>query len=131
MNKKYSHYYKEVPYSHIDVYRVLSLFEVTDPCIQHAIKKLLVAGGRGHKNIEKDVNEAIVSLTRWQEMRSEEVKSLNAKGYTINEPDSGYTFTDPAKSYTISGIGAETMNYSLEQCNGLAPKTTKGEPDWI
>nr|QMP82912.1 MAG: hypothetical protein [Caudoviricetes sp.] len=76
--KEYSHYYKKVPYSHIDVYRVLELFEVVDPAIQHAIKKLLVAGGRGHKNIEKDIDEAIVSLTRWKEMREEEkVSSKN------------------------------------------------------
>lgn len=73
MNKTYSHYYKKVPYDYVDVYRVLDLFSVTDPCIQHAIKKLLVAGGRGHKNIEKDVQEAIVSLERWKEMRTEEL----------------------------------------------------------
>lgn len=70
--KEYSHYYKKVPYEYIDVYRVLELFSVTDPAIQHAIKKLLVAGGRGHKNLEKDVKEAIVSLNRWIEMREEE-----------------------------------------------------------
>ena len=53
MQKEYSHYYKKVPFDYIDVYRVLDLFSVTDPCLQHAIKKLLVAGGRGHKDIEK------------------------------------------------------------------------------
>lgn len=72
MNEKYSHYYKKVPYDYVDVYRVLDIFNVTDPCIQHAIKKLLVAGGRGHKDIEKDVQEAIVSLERWKSMRLEE-----------------------------------------------------------
>lgn len=71
--KEYSHYYKAVPYSHIDVYRVLELFNVTDPCIQHAIKKLLVAGGRGHKGLEKDVKEAIISLNRRIEMWEEEL----------------------------------------------------------
>lgn len=70
--KEYPHYYKKVPYDYVDVYRVLELFEVTNPAIQHAIKKLLVAGNRGHKDIEKDVREAIVSLTRWIEMRQEE-----------------------------------------------------------
>lgn len=75
--KEYSHYYKRVPYEYIDVYRVLELFNVTDPAIQHAVKKLLVAGGRGHKNLEKDVNEAIASLNRWTEMRDEEKMSLN------------------------------------------------------
>lgn len=71
--RKYSHYHKECPFDSVDVYRVLTLFNVTDPCLQHAIKKLLVAGGRGGgKPIDKDVAEAIVTLTRWQEMRAEE-----------------------------------------------------------
>lgn len=69
---QFSHYYKMCPYEFVDVYRVLSLFEVTDPCIQHAIKKLLVAGGRGAKDSNKDVTEAIASLNRWIEMRKEE-----------------------------------------------------------
>jgi len=68
----YSHYHKPCPYSHVDVYRVLKLFGVSDPCLQHAIKKLLVAGGRGQKDITKDVQEAIVTLTRWQQMQEEE-----------------------------------------------------------
>lgn len=90
--KEYSHYYKKVPYEYIDVYRVLELFNVVDPALQHAVKKLLVAGGRGHKDIEKDVNEAIVSLTRWIEMRKEEKVSMNAvvgpQGYDAYETTS-------------------------------------------
>lgn len=70
--QKHSHYYRECPYEHIDVYRVLGIFEVTDPCLQHACKKLLVAGGRGHKSIEKDIQDCIDTLERWKQMRSEE-----------------------------------------------------------
>lgn len=75
--RKHSHYFKPCPFDHVDVYRVLALFGVTDPCLQHAIKKLLVAGGRGAKadagwTAEKDVSEAVDSLRRWQEMRAEE-----------------------------------------------------------
>ena len=71
---KHSHYFKDVSrLQTVDVYRVLHLFGVTDQCIGHAIKKLLVAGGRGAgKSMEKDVTEAIDSLTRWQEMRIED-----------------------------------------------------------
>jgi hypothetical protein len=71
---KHSHYFKDVSkLESIDVYRVLSLFSVTDPCLQHAIKKLLVAGGRGGgKDITRDIQEAVDSLTRWQEMRGED-----------------------------------------------------------
>ena len=71
-HRKHSHYFKDVSkLQHIDVYRVLSLFNVTDQAIGHALKKLLVAGGRGVKDIDKDVQEAIDTLTRWQEMRAE------------------------------------------------------------
>lgn len=72
--KVHSHYFKDVSkLDTIDVYRVLSLFNVTDPCIQHAVKKLLVAGGRGAgKDINKDIQEAIDSLLRWKEMRAED-----------------------------------------------------------
>jgi hypothetical protein len=70
--QKHGHYFKPCPYPAVDVYRVLSMFGVSDPCLQHAIKKLLVAGGRGHKDIGKDVQESIDTLERWKEMRTEE-----------------------------------------------------------
>ena len=73
MSYKHNHYYKDTSYLHgIDVYRVLSLYEVSDPCLQHAIKKLLCAGGRGAKDIEQDVQEAIDSLERCKDMRRED-----------------------------------------------------------
>lgn len=69
----HNHYFKDVRnLTHIDVYRVLELFEVIDPAIQHAVKKLLCAGGRGAKSQPQDVQEAIDSLTRWQDMRKED-----------------------------------------------------------
>lgn len=73
--KQHSHYFKDVSHLEtIDVYRVLQLFEVTDPCIQHAIKKLLVAGGRGAgKDVERDLSEAIDSIDRALEMRREDI----------------------------------------------------------
>ena len=57
--------------SYVDVYRVLILFCVTDPCLQHAIKKLLCAGNRGAKDKIQDVQEAISSLLRYLEMQTE------------------------------------------------------------
>ena len=73
--KIYSHYFKDVSkLVFVDVYRVLSLYDVTDPCLQHAVKKLLVPGKRGGaKDMEKDVQEAIDTLERWKEMRKENV----------------------------------------------------------
>ena len=72
---KHSHYYKDVRHlERVDVYRVLTLFGVTDPCIQHAVKKLLVAGGRGAgKSMEKDLREAIDSLERALQMIAEDM----------------------------------------------------------
>lgn len=72
--RKHNHYYREMPFANIDVYRILHTFEVTDPCAQHAIKKLLAMGKRGHKDAEKDVQDVIDTMTRWQEMRAEEGK---------------------------------------------------------
>lgn len=71
---KHSHYFKDVSQlKTVDVYRVLKLFNVTDPCLQHAIKKLLVAGGRNAvKNVECDIREAIDSLNRALEMSAED-----------------------------------------------------------
>ena len=71
---KHGHYFKSVAHlAQIDVYRVLELFGVTNPAIAHAVKKLLVAGGRGAgKSIEKDVREAIDTLNRWLQMRAED-----------------------------------------------------------
>lgn len=75
IQRAHSHYFKDVSkLQTVDVYRALSLFAVTDPCLQHAIKKLLVAGGRGVKNIDKDIQEAIDTLKRWQEMRAEDTR---------------------------------------------------------
>jgi hypothetical protein len=75
--KKHNHYFKDVSHlKTVDVYRVLDLFNVTDPSIAHAAKKLLVAGGRGTKDINKDIQECIDSLVRWQEMQTENISRV-------------------------------------------------------
>lgn len=66
---KHSHYYKDVSgLKQIDIYMILRLYSVTDPCIGHAVKKLLVAGGRGAKDRSQDVQEAIDTLNRYNEI---------------------------------------------------------------
>ena len=70
---KYPHYFKDVAHlKNVDVYRVLTLFKVNDPCLQHAIKKLLCAGDRGDKSMIKDITEARDSLNRHLEMLNED-----------------------------------------------------------
>jgi len=52
------------PYiGHFDVYDVLNAFNPPSEQIRHAVKKLLVTGGRlGGKTALQDINEAIWSL---------------------------------------------------------------------
>lgn len=95
VSDKHPHYHKSVAHLEtVDVYRVLERFNVTDPALQHAIKKLLVAGGRGSKDTDKDVQEAIDTLTRFQEMRLEDMRVERE----INEQ------ADAAFRHALSGI---------------------------
>lgn len=79
--EQFPHYFKDVRHLDvIDIYRVLDLWEVKDNAIGHAIKKLLVAGGRGANDAEQDVREAMVSLQRWQEMQAENTTDESSEG---------------------------------------------------
>lgn len=46
----------------VDVYRVLNAFGPLSPEIDHAVKKLLAPGSRGHKDEKQDLLEAIQSI---------------------------------------------------------------------
>lgn len=54
----------------IDVYDVLKAFEVTNPALQHLIKKALCAGLRGHKDKEQDLCEVLSSAKRAIELEA-------------------------------------------------------------
>lgn len=70
---KHSHYKKDVKHlDTLDVYRVLDLYGVTQPALQHAVKKLLCAGQRGAKDYERDLREAIDSIERALQMAVED-----------------------------------------------------------
>lgn len=78
--EKHSHYFKDVSgLKSIDVYRVIELFEVNHPALQHALKKVLAAGRRGAKSAEQDAHEAIDSLNRFLEMLSEDAGEQSEK----------------------------------------------------
>lgn len=69
----FSHYKKDVSHlDYIDVYRILDLFEVKNHAVGHAIKKLLVPGGRGVKDIRQDLVEASKSIERALQMLDED-----------------------------------------------------------
>lgn len=76
MNK----YAKPIPkgLTSLDVYDVLIMFDVRDPAIQHAVKKLLMCGQRGHKTQLEDLQEARQSIARAIEMT-----------YTYGEQENG------------------------------------------
>lgn len=76
--EKYPHYYKDIRHLNIiDIYRFFDLFEVTDPCIQHSVKKLAVGGKRGAKDYEKDIKEAMDTLKRWEYMQEENKRGVD------------------------------------------------------
>jgi hypothetical protein len=60
-----------------DPYRIARAYEITDPVIFQALKKLLRCG-RKHKDSATDVREAITSLERWEAMNEEDGNSDSA-----------------------------------------------------
>ena len=66
--KHYAYDYKGI---RLDPYRILSVYNVTDPAIQHAIKKLLRCGD-SVKSVEQDIAEVIDTLRRKQQMMEED-----------------------------------------------------------
>lgn len=79
----------------IDVYDVLKAFEVTDPALQHLIKKALCAGLRGHKNKEQDLIDILESAKRALELYHDDNGSAEA-------------------SSEVSGVRGCTDNYEAE-----------------
>lgn len=65
---KYLHEIK--PGIFVDVYDVLMAWNVTNPALQHLIKKALQAGDRGHKSREQDLQDIIGSAIRAKELES-------------------------------------------------------------
>ena len=74
MNK----YQRKVPSTTIDIYDILNAYRVTCPATQHAIKKLLQPGDRGHKDKLTDLREALASIERAIQL---EEQDLPGPGY--------------------------------------------------
>lgn len=56
---------------HVDVYDVIRAFNVVSGPMQHALKKVLAAGQRGHKDTLQDLKDIIASVEREIEMQKE------------------------------------------------------------
>ncbi|QXO10368.1 hypothetical protein [Proteus phage vB_PmiM_ZX7] len=65
---KENKYLRECKGVKIDVYDVLKAFSVTDPALQHLIKKALCTGLRGHKTQEQDLQDILDSAKRAVEL---------------------------------------------------------------
>lgn len=61
-NDKYKREIK--PGVFVDVYDVIDCYEVTSGALQHALKKILAAGKRGHKDYEQDLIDILSSVER-------------------------------------------------------------------
>ena len=113
MKEEHNHYFKPCPYDTLDVYRVISIFGVTDPCIQHALKKLLCSGVRGHKDQSKDIQDAIDTLERWKQMREEDseitstevVPKVSAVNADIDSPVKNWYPNDSGEWIEYDGNG--------------------------
>lgn len=67
--KFYPYTYKGI---RLDPYRIADVYGITNHAQFSALKKVLCAGGRGAKNREQDIREAIVALERMLEMAEED-----------------------------------------------------------
>lgn len=56
----------------VDPYRIFRIYGITDPAIQHAVKKLLRLGRDKESTPTQDVLEAISSLKRFVAMEEED-----------------------------------------------------------
>lgn len=72
MAKLESKYSRSIGKEVVDVYDVLMAFNVTNPATQHAIKKLLMPGNRGHKDRLTDLKEAYQSIARAVELENDD-----------------------------------------------------------
>ena len=68
---EYKHYQYNYKGIKLDPYRILSIYGITCPAMQHAIKKLLRAGN-SVKDLEQDIQEVIDTLKRKLEMQRED-----------------------------------------------------------
>lgn len=96
----------------IDVYDVLKAFEVTDPALQHLIKKALCAGLRGHKNKEQDLIDILDSANRALELYHD---------------DNGSTERSPE----VSGVRGRDDNHETEPCYSGVLRDKASRNSWV
>ena len=91
----------------IDVYDVLNAFGVTCPAAQHAIKKLLMPGKRGHKSELGDLIEARASVDRAIDLARERKAFDDAKAKQLD------AIFSQGVSLTMGVCDDALVNYAL------------------
>jgi hypothetical protein len=71
----------------VDVYRVLDAFQVKDPAIQHLVKKALVAGERGRKDLIQDYKDIVHSANSALDLLN--AKAAEQADHRCNKPITG------------------------------------------
>lgn len=72
-NRAHSHYYANVEHlKEIDFYRLALLYKITDPCVQHILKKAMAPGDRGAKSMVLDMENIRDTAIRWLELNEED-----------------------------------------------------------
>jgi len=74
-----SKYTRRIRSEQVDIYDILVAYGVTCPATAHAIKKLLMPGQRGHKDIREDLEEALSSIDRAIDLHIEQSGGTDAK----------------------------------------------------
>lgn len=72
--KNHNHYFIDVRgLDYIDPYMIAYLYNIDDPsgATQHALKKLLVPGKRGHKDVDTDLNNVVDTSNRLLEIKQQ------------------------------------------------------------
>lgn len=90
----------------VDVYRVLDAFGVSDPATQHAVKKMLCMGLRGHKDYLTDLNDSIDSLQKAKELYVQKV-TYNSDKITnsiLNPPEEARFSTADGSEFTFGKV---------------------------
>lgn len=73
-DQKHNHYFRDVSHlTKVDPYRIIELYNVTNPCLQHILKKALCAGNRGHKDMIRDLEDIRDTIERALEMYDEDM----------------------------------------------------------
>jgi hypothetical protein len=137
--RSHSHYFRNVSHlKEIDIYRVLSLFNVTDPALAHAIKKLVVPGMRGGgKTTRKDIEEARDTLARKLEMLDEDEVEVALAGVSDKSAEASSDFFDEgygpwvrkaAMTFTLP----DSTYVQLRDANGLVLRQgSVGDLSWV